>query len=105
MWWSGLPGIDAPEIADGKTDRVIALACALRFRAADPNDDGSGYGVSDIADDFLDWLADGGAPNAGNRRARRLALCLACERIPASARRADIEGVAKWMYRWLIKTT
>jgi hypothetical protein len=104
MWWSGLPGIDAPEIADGKTDRVIALACALRAKTIDPHDGGSEFDVINVAEDFLEWLMEGAA-NPGNRRARRLALCLACERVTAETSPRDLTGVARWLYRWLIKTT
>ena len=58
MWWSGLPGIDAPEIADGKTDRVIALACALRAKTIDPHDGGSEFDVINVGSPCA-WPANG----------------------------------------------
>ena len=96
MWWSGLPGLDAPVTA-GRTlaDRATAIACADRISPLDPAEGGLGSQTYRIAQNFLDWLAEA---EDGGAHARRLALCMTCTHVSGETTRGDIFRTAKWLY-------
>jgi hypothetical protein len=94
MWFNGLPGIEAPAADEAQADRVIALACAARFKPVNPA--GGGNATTDTeneADAFAEWLALA-KDQAADRRARRLALCMACEK-PSGTRRDILDAAER----------
>jgi hypothetical protein len=93
MWFNGLPGIEAPAADEDQADRAIALACATRFKPVNPAAGGtSTTEAENEADAFAEFLAKAGG-NPADRRARRLALCMACEH--PSGGRSDILDAAE----------
>jgi hypothetical protein len=100
MWWSGLPGFDAPATT-GRTlaDRAAAVACADRISPLDPTEGGLGSQTYRLAEDFLDWLAE--AEDGASAQARRLALCMTCTHVTANTTRGDVFRTAKWLYETL----
>ena len=98
MWWSGLPGLDSPSSPRLLADRAVAAACADRIRAFDHSGD-IGTRTHRMADDFSRWIGD--AQDGGDAHARRIALCIACERVPADTKSSDVISTAKWLHRFL----
>ena len=103
MWWTGLPGFDAPAPNRQLADRGVAVACAARLNPFDPGDGENGTPATEkTVSAFADWLAD--ADGAADAAARRLALCLACDQVvPESTTRDRVIGTARWLHRLLIR--
>ena len=78
MWWTGLPGMDAPP-ASGRSlaDRAVALACAHRISPVNVKYGNGTARTEEIAGSFRYWLTE--AQDASDAHARRLALCMACQ--------------------------
>lgn len=103
MWWTGLPGMDAPP-ASGRAlaDRAVAFACADRIT---PVDHRRGNGVDRTAEDaqaFRSWLGEG--EDAADAYARRLALGLACQNVTTDSSKGDVLRTAREIYGFLVRS-
>lgn len=98
MWWTGLPGLDAPVQAAARkiADRAVAAAAAARAVPLDIEQGGHGTSRSQsLAKSFARWLAEADDADAW---IRRLALCVTCEYVTPYSTASHVLNAAKWLY-------
>jgi hypothetical protein len=101
VWWNALPGVDVHAGGDDQADRVVAVACAARRQALLPHEGGIAFTeIGNEAEAFSDWIAEAGGRE--DRRACRLALCMACEN--PTGTRGDVLQAARAVHQHLTGT-
>jgi hypothetical protein len=101
-WWAGIPAIGTA-LTRRESDRLTALACAVRMIAVTA--DSGGYSTEankaeTFAEHFADWLGDEDVDDQAARR-RRICLCLTVDLGARDTSWRDVLSTAKWMLAFI----